>query len=62
MVVLSTAHAAKFPDAVQAATGVHPGLPAHLADLFERPERYEVIANDVGVVRKLIDSTLDAIG
>jgi len=61
MVVLSTAHPAKFPDAVVAATGVHPGLPAHLADLFERPERFEVVANDVALVRELIDSALDGV-
>ena len=39
MVVLATAHPAKFPDAVEQATGVRPPLPAHLADLFDRPER-----------------------
>jgi threonine synthase len=60
MVVLSTAHPAKFPDAVEAATGVRPPLPPHLADLFERPERYEVVANDYDVVRGLIERTLDA--
>ncbi len=59
MVVLSTAHPAKFPDAVEAATGVRPALPPHLADLFDRPERYEVVANDYDVVRRLIDDTLD---
>jgi threonine synthase len=62
VVVLSTAHPAKFPDAVEAATGVHPALPPHLADLFSRPERYEVVANDVGVVRGLIETTLDGPG
>jgi threonine synthase len=62
MVVLSTAHPAKFPDAVEAATGVRPPLPAHLADLFERPERYRVVANDFDVVRSTIESTLDGVG
>ena len=38
MVTLATAHPAKFPDAVERATGVRPPLPAHLADLFDRPE------------------------
>ena len=61
MVVLSTAHPAKFPDAVQAATGVHPELPPHLADLFERPERYEVVANDYDTVRGVIEGTLDGL-
>ena len=41
MVTLATAHPAKFPAAVQAATGVHPDLPARLADLMARPERYD---------------------
>ena len=36
VVVLATAHPAKFPDAVQAATGQWPQLPARLADLAER--------------------------
>jgi len=61
MIVLSTAHPAKFPDAVEAATGVRPPLPPHLADLFDRPERYQVVANDLAVVRGLIESTLDAV-
>lgn len=60
MIVLSTAHPAKFPDAVEAATGVRPPLPPHLADLFDRPERYEVVPNDYGTIRRVIESTLDA--
>jgi threonine synthase len=39
MVVLATAHAAKFPEAVEAACGVRPRLPDWLAGLTERPER-----------------------
>ncbi|MBM3561102.1 MAG: threonine synthase, partial [Alphaproteobacteria bacterium] len=38
-IVLATAHPAKFPDAVEKATGVRPALPPHLADLFSRRER-----------------------
>ncbi len=53
-VSLATAHPAKFPDAVAKATGIHPALPPHLADLFQRPERYEVIANDVEAVRSAV--------
>jgi threonine synthase len=51
MVALATAHPAKFPDAVAAATGVLPPVPARLADLLERPERFEVLPADVGAVR-----------
>src|SRR5262249_60870009 len=39
MVVLGTAHAAKFPEAVEAACKLHPPLPEWLADLHARPER-----------------------
>jgi threonine synthase len=43
MVMLSTAHPAKFPDAVEAACGVRPELPAWLGDLMTRPERVAVM-------------------
>ena len=46
VVVLSTAHPAKFPDAVERATGRRPALPARLADLHERPERCVTMPND----------------
>jgi threonine synthase len=46
MVVLSTAHAAKFPDAVEAACGARPPLPDWLAGLNERPEHVTVLPND----------------
>ncbi|MCU0890719.1 MAG: threonine synthase, partial [Sandarakinorhabdus sp.] len=42
MVTLATAHPAKFPAAVEAACAVTPQLPARLADLMTRPERYDV--------------------
>jgi threonine synthase len=54
VVALATAHPAKFPDAVEQATGLRPALPAHLADLFERPERYTVIDNDVTSVQRAV--------
>jgi threonine synthase len=60
MVVLGTAHPAKFPDAVESASGIRPPLPAHLADLFERTEHFEVVQNDYPKVRSLIENTLDA--
>ena len=43
VVALATAHPAKFPDAVERATGVTPLLPARLGDLFAREERYDVL-------------------
>jgi threonine synthase len=54
MVVLGTAHAAKFPDAVKAACGVRPPLPEWLADLEHRPERVTMLPADQVAVEKLI--------
>ena len=54
VVTMATAHPAKFPDAVELATGRRPALPEHLADLFDRPERTEVVANDLAVVEDLV--------
>ncbi len=54
MVALACAHPAKFPDAVERATGVRPALPAALADLFERRERITVLPNDKAVVARYV--------
>ncbi|HEY4201065.1 MAG TPA: threonine synthase [Devosiaceae bacterium] len=54
MVALATAHPAKFPAAVKTATGVEPPLPVWLADLFERPERFDVLADDQATVETYI--------
>ncbi len=54
MVTLATAHPAKFPAAVKAASGVEPPLPVWLADLYERPERFSVLGNDQGSVEHFI--------
>ena len=54
VVALATAHPAKFPDAVEKAIGTRPPLPEHLADLFDRPERYAIVANDIGAVKAVI--------
>ena len=51
MVALATAHPAKFPDAVERATGIRPELPDRLAGLFDRPERFEVLPAEVEAVR-----------
>ena len=50
MVVLATAHPTKFSDAIAAAGVELPPLPRHLQDLFDREERYTVIANDLQAV------------
>lgn len=46
MIVLSTAHPAKFPAAVEAASGIMPALPAWLGDLMQRSENYTVLPSD----------------
>jgi len=53
-IVLSTAHAAKFPDAVEAACGRRPALPAWLDGLMTRPEHIEVVANDQSAIERFI--------
>lgn len=61
VICLATAHPAKFPEAVQRAG--YPGtppLPAHLADLFDRPERCAVLPNDLDALRRHIAANLSA--
>ncbi len=50
MITLATAHPAKFPAAVEKASGEHPPLPSRMSDLYERPERVTRIANDLGAL------------
>jgi threonine synthase len=54
VVALATAHPAKFPEAVERATGRHPALPPHLADLMDRRERFTVLPNDQAAVEHFI--------
>jgi threonine synthase len=54
MVVLATAHPAKFPDAVEAACGLRPALPDWLADLSRRPERVKRLPADQSAVERSI--------
>ncbi len=54
MIVLGTAHPAKFPAAVKAASGIEPALPAHLADLMERKERVTLLPNDLGTIETFV--------
>lgn len=53
-VALGTAHPAKFPDAVEQATGVRPALPARLSDLGERKERFEILPADRAAVAAFV--------
>jgi threonine synthase len=49
-VVAATAHPAKFPDAIERATGMRPALPPRLADLFDRTEIYSTAPNSLDAV------------
>jgi len=61
VVALSTAHPAKFPDAVERATGVRPALPPHMADLMERKESFTVLPNDQSAMERFIRERARAI-
>jgi threonine synthase len=54
MITLATAHPAKFPDAVEQASGIRPGLPARMADLFDREERVTRVENDLASLQALV--------
>lgn len=56
IVTLATAHPAKFPEAVRRATGVGAVLPPHLADLFDLPERFTVLPNDLATIQRFVAS------
>jgi threonine synthase len=58
IVCLSTAHPAKFPDAVRKATGVEPPMPDRLAAALEGEERYERLGNDLEVVKAFVSASI----
>ncbi len=60
MITLATAHPAKFPAAVEAASGIHPPLPARMADLYEREERVTRVPNDLAALKEHIKGHLTA--
>ena len=61
MVCLATAHPAKFPEAVRkAGQESDPALPVHMADLFQREERYDVLGNKLDAVQSYIAGNLKA--
>jgi len=55
LVILATAHPAKFPDAVKKASGINPGLPPHLANLFTLNEKYQLVPNDIAAIKSIIE-------
>ncbi len=59
-IILSTAHPAKFPDAVEKATGSKPPMPAQLSTLFDMQERFNVLPNDLNTVEGFIQANAKA--
>ncbi|MDX6540563.1 MAG: threonine synthase [Gaiellales bacterium] len=55
LVALATAHPAKFPEAVERATGISPALPPALADLRDHAERGERVSADAAAVQRLVE-------
>jgi threonine synthase len=55
LITLATAHPAKFPDAVENASGIRPSLPSRMADLFDRPERMTRVDNDLTAIEAIIE-------
>lgn len=56
MVTLATAHPAKFPDAVKKATGISPLLPTFMSELYDLPEKLEILENRAGSVQAFIQA------
>jgi len=56
MITLSTAHPAKFPDAIEAATGILPKLPEWQGDLMSREEHFKIIDNELEAIEKHIEA------
>ena len=54
VVVMSTAHAAKFPEAVAEACGVTPQLPRGVADLISRPERFDRLPAEAETIKAYV--------
>jgi threonine synthase len=58
MITLATAHPAKFPDAVEAASGIRPPLPDRMSDLYDRDERVTRIANNLDALKTHIKGNI----
>ena len=59
MVVLATAHPAKFPDATEKSNlGVTAELPTHMKDLFDREEKFSILSADKDIVNQFMFSQL----
>jgi threonine synthase len=59
-VALSTAHPAKFPDAIAAITGKRPAVPERLSGLLSAHERFTIIDNDLAAAERLVEDVTRA--
>jgi threonine synthase len=57
-IAMATAHPAKFPDAMEQATGIRPPLPPRLADLYKRHEKFTRAPRDLGAIEALVRATV----
>ena len=57
-VVLSTAHPCKFPDATENAIKKHENLPKELEHVLNKDENFEVLKNDIEVVKNFVRSKI----
>ena len=53
-IAAATAHPAKFPDAMERATGLRPPLPPRLADLYDRPERFTCVPGELAAIESQV--------
>ncbi len=58
VVTLATAHPAKFPDSVTKSGAPKPNLPLFLQDLPKKQEKYEILENDIGIIKNFISKNL----
>lgn len=58
VIILATAHPAKFPDAVKTASNIHPELPPHLSNLFSLPEKFNRLENDANIIKKFVEQNI----
>jgi len=57
-VVLATAHSCKFPDVINSSIKVRPSLPDELKYILDEKENYDIIPNNLGIIKKYIENKI----
>ncbi len=57
-VVLATAHSCKFPDAINSSIKVRSSLPDELKYILDEKENYDIIPNNLGIIKKYIENKI----